>query len=80
MCDDRLYHLDNIFIRFGFKRNNKDKLYAFNWLPFYADLFRFVMRYISSCLYQTIIKMILLKLLTTSPDIQMTYLMLIIHF
>ena len=49
-----------------------------NCAPLLADLFCFVMRETSCCLCQTIIKLILLKLLIPPPDIKMTYLILII--
>ena len=40
-----------------------------NCAPLVTDFFRLVMRETSRCLCQTIIKLILLKLLTQPPDI-----------
>ena len=71
MCDALHYLLDNIFIRFG------PKLYrqivgipmGTNCAPLVADLFLFVVRETLCCLCLTIIKLILLKLLTKPPNI-----------
>ena len=73
MCDALHYLLDNIFIRFG------SKLYRqIVGISMGTNCFYFVMKETSCCLCQTIIKLILLKLLTPPPDIKMTYLILII--
>ena len=48
-----------------------------NCAPLVADLLFIVMRETSCCLCQTIIKLILLKLLTLPPDIKMANLILI---
>ena len=81
MCDALHYLLDNIFIRFG-SINDIDKLSVFQWVLIVLLLlqicFCFVMRETLCYLCQTIIKLILLKLLTLPPDIKMTYLILII--
>ena len=67
MCDALHYLFDNTFIRFG------SKLYRqIVGIPMgtnCADLFLFVMRETLCYLCQTIIKLILLKLLTLPPDI-----------
>ena len=60
ICDALHYLLDNIFIRFG------SKLYR---QILCCNFFCFVMRESLCCLCQTIIKLILLKLLTPPPDI-----------
>ena len=70
MCDALNYLLDKIFIRF------RSKLYrqivgipmGTNCAPLVADLFCIVMRETLCCLCQTIIKLVLLKLLTLPPD------------
>ena len=49
-----------------------------NCSPHVADLFGLDMRVISCCLYKTIIKLILLRLLSPPPDTCMTYLILIV--
>ena len=71
MCDALHYLLDNIFTRFGSKlyRQIVGIQMGTNCASLVADLFCFVMRDTSRCLFQTIIKLILLKLLTPSPDI-----------
>ena len=71
MCDALHYVLDNIFIRLGSKlyRQIVGILLGTNCAPLVADLFLFVMRKTLCCLGQTIIKLILLKLLTQPPDI-----------
>ena len=71
MCDALHYLLDNIFIRIGSKlcRQIVGIPMGTNCIPLVADLFCFVMRESSCCLCQTIIKLILLKLLTPPPDI-----------
>ena len=65
MCDTLRYLLDNIFIRFGSKlyRQIVGIPMGTNCAPLVADLFLFC------CLCRTIIKLILLKLLTQPPDI-----------
>ena len=80
MCDALHYLLDNIFIRFGSKlyRQIVGIPMGTTCAPLFADLFCFVMGVTLCCLCQTIIKMILLKLLTQPPIIKMTYLILII--
>ena len=80
MCDALHYLLDNIFIRFGSKlyRQIVGIRMGTNCAPLVEDLFCFVMRETYCCLCQTIIKLILLKLLTPPPDIKMTDLILII--
>ena len=81
MCDVFHYLLDNILIRFDLKLYRQivgipmDTYCA----PHAADLFLFfVMRETLCCLCQTIIKLILLKLIAPPQDIEMTYLILII--
>ena len=71
MCDTLHYLLGNTFIRFGMKlyRQNAGVPMGTNCAPLVADLFSFVMRENSCCLYLTIIKLKLLKLLTPSLDI-----------
>ena len=71
ICDALHYLLDNIFIRFGSKlyRQIVGIPMGTNCAPLVADLFLFVMRETLCCLCQTIIKLILLKLLTQPPDI-----------
>ena len=71
MCDALHYLLDNIFIRFGSKlyRQIVGIPMGTNCAPLVADLFLFVMREILCYLCQTIIKLILLKLLSLPPDI-----------
>ena len=71
MCDALHYLLDNIFIRFGLKlyRQIVGIQMGTNCAPLFADFFCFVMRETLCCLCQTIIKLILLKLLTKPPDI-----------
>ena len=66
MCDALHYLLDNIFIRFGSKlyRQVVGIPMGFNCAPLVADLFLFYHERDTMCLCQTIIKMILLKLLT----------------
>ena len=80
MCDALHYLLDNIFIRVGSKLNRQvvGIPVGTNCASLVADLFCFVMGETSCCLCQTIIKLILLKLLTPPPDISMTCLILII--
>ena len=80
MCDALHYLSDNIFIRFGSKlyRQIVGIPMGTNCAPLVADLFCFVMRETSCDLCQTIVKLILLKLLTQPPDIKITYLILII--
>ena len=74
--------MDNIFIRFGSKlyRQIVGIPIGTDCAPLVVDLFLFVtfMRETSRCLCQRIVKLILLKLLTPSPDIKTTYLILII--
>ena len=72
MCDALHYLLDNIFIRFGSKlyRQIVGIPMGTNCAPLVADLFLFCYEsdfLLSLC--QTIIKLILLKLLTQPPDI-----------
>ena len=71
MCDALHYLLDNIFIRFGSKsyRQIVGIPMGTNCAPLVADLFLFVMRETLCCLCQTIINLMLLKLLTQPPDI-----------
>ena len=68
MCDALHYLLDNIIIRFGLKLYRQHV-----GIPIVLLLlqicFCFVMRETLCCLCQTIIKLILLKLLTQPPDI-----------
>ena len=68
MCDALHYPLDNIFIRFGSKlcRQIVGIPMGTNYAPLAADLLCFVMRETLCCFCQTIIKLILLKLLTQS--------------
>ena len=70
MCDYLHYLLDNIFIRFGSKlyRQIKGIPMGTNCALLYADLLSFCYETLS-CLFQTIIKLILIKLLTPPPDI-----------
>ena len=70
-CDALHYLLDNIFIRFGSKlyRQIVGIPMGTNCASLVADLFCFVMRETLCCLCHTIIKLILLKLLTLPPDI-----------
>ena len=70
MCDALHYLLDNIFISFGSKlyRQVVGIPMGTNFAPLAADFF-FVMIETLCCLCQTITKLILLKLLTTPPDI-----------
>ena len=74
MCDALHYLLDNMFIqnvRFGSKlyRQIVGIPMGTNCAPLVADLFLFCMREASFCLCQTLIKLILLKLLSPPPDI-----------
>ena len=71
VCDALHYLFDNIFIIFGSKlhRQIPDIPMCTNCAPLIADLVCFVMRETSYCLYQTIIKLLLLKLLTPLLDI-----------
>ena len=72
MCDALNYLLDNIFIRFGSKiyRQIVGIQMGTNCAPLVADLCLFCYeRKTLCCLCQTIIKLILLKLLTPPPDI-----------
>ena len=71
MCYALHYLLDNIFIRFGSKvyRQIVGIPMGTNCALLVSDFFCFVMRKTSCCLCQTIIKLILLKLLTPPPDI-----------
>ena len=71
MCDALHYLLDNVFIRFGstLYRHIVGISMGTNCAPLVADLFFFVTRETLCCLCQTIIKLILLKLLTQPPDI-----------
>ena len=71
MCDALHYLLDDIFIRFDSKlfRQIVDIPMGTTCAPFVEDLFCFVMRETSCCLCQTIIKLILLKLLSPPPHI-----------
>ena len=64
MCDALHYLLDNIFIRFGSKlyRQIVGIPMGTNCACLVADLLCFVMRETLCCLFQTIIKLILLKL------------------
>ena len=80
MCDALHYLLDNIFMRFGSKLHRQivGIPMGTKCAPLVADLFCLVMRETLCCHCQTIIKLILLKLLTQPPDIKMTYLILII--
>ena len=80
MYDALHYLLDNIFIRFGSKlyRQIVGIPMGTNCASLVADLFLFCYERDLCCLCQTKIKLILLKLLTQSPDIKMTYLILII--
>ena len=67
MCDALYYLLDNIFIRFGSKlyRQIVGIQMGTNCASLVADMFYcFAMREISCCLFLTIIKLMLLKLLT----------------
>ena len=66
MCDVLHYLFDNIFIRFGSKlyRQIVGIPMGTNCAPLVADFFCFVMRETLCCLCHTIIKLILLKLLT----------------
>ena len=68
MCDALHYLLDNIFIRVGLKisRQIVGIPMGTNCAPLVADLFLFCCE---SCVCQTIIKQMLLKLLTQPPDI-----------
>ena len=79
MCDALHYLLDNIFIRFGSKLHRQivGIPMSTNSAPLVADLFLFCCERLSCCLCQTIIKLILLKILTPPPE-KMTYLILII--
>ena len=69
MCDALHYLLDNIFIRVGLKiyRQIVGIPMGTNCAPLVADLL-FLFCY-ESCVCQTIIKQMLLKLLTQPPDI-----------
>ena len=80
MCDALYYLLNNIFKRFGSKlyRQIEGIPMGTNCAPPVADWFCFVMREASCCFCKTVIKLILLKLFTPSPDIEMTYVILII--
>ena len=80
MCDVLYYLLDNIFIRFGSKlyRQIVSIPIGTNCAPLVADLFLFDMRETLCCLCQTIIKLILLRLLAPPSDIKMSYLKVII--
>ena len=71
MCDALHYLLDNTFIRFGSKlyRQIVGILMGTDCAPLVADLVCYLMRETSCCLRQTIVKLILLKLLTPPPDI-----------
>ena len=71
MCDALHYLLDNIFIRFDSKlfRQIVGIPMGTTCAPLGEDLFCFIMRETSCCLCQTIIKLILLKLLSPPPDI-----------
>ena len=70
MCDALHYLLDNIFIIFRSKLNRQiiGIQMGTNCAPLVADLFLFCYETLCS-LCQTIIKLILLKLLTQPPDI-----------
>ena len=70
MCDALHYLLDNIFIRFGSKlyRQIVGIPMGTNCAPFVADLFLFCYER-DFMLSLTIIKLILLKLLTLPQDI-----------
>ena len=81
MCDALHYLLENIFIRFGSKlyRQIVGIPMGTNCAPLVADLFLFCHeRDFMYFLCQTIIKLILLKLLTLPPDIYIIDLILII--
>ena len=71
MCDVLHYLLDNIFIRFGSKlyRQIVSIPMVLIVLLLLQICFCFVMREALCCLCQTIIKLILFKLLTLPPDI-----------
>ena len=71
MCDVLHYLLDNIFIRFGSKlyRQMVGIPMGTNCAPLVEICFCFVMRENVCCLCQTIINLMLLKLLTLPPDI-----------
>ena len=71
MCDALHYLLDNIFIIFGSKlyKQIEGIPMGTHCAPLVADLFCVVMRDTLCCLCQTIIELILLKLLTPPPDI-----------
>ena len=71
MCNALRYLLDNISIRFApiLYRQNIGIQIGTNCAALLAGLFLFFMRETSCCLCVTIIKMILLKFLTPSPDI-----------
>ena len=71
MCNALHYLLDNIFIRFGSKLHRRivGNSMGTNCAPLVADLFLFCMTETFCCLCLTIIKLILLKLLTKPPDI-----------
>ena len=66
VCDTLHYLLDNIFIRFGSKlyRQIVGIPMGTNCAPLVADLFYFLMRETSCCLFLTITKQMLLKHLT----------------
>ena len=71
MCDALHYLLDNILIRFGSKlyRQIVSIPMGTNCAPLDADLFLICYERDLCCPCQTIIKLILLKLLTLPPDI-----------
>ena len=71
MCYALIYLLDNIFVRFGSKlyRQTVGIPMGTNCAPLVADLFLFCYERDFTFLCQTIIKLILLKLLTPPPDI-----------
>ena len=71
ICDALPFLLDNIFIRFGSKlyRQIVGIPIGTNSAPLIADLFFVFIRETLCCLCQTIIKLLLLKLLTPPPDI-----------
>ena len=73
MFDALHYLLDNIFIRFGSKLHFVCIPMGTNSAPLVADLFCFVMRETSCCLFLTIIKLMLSKYLDDLLNIDHPY-------
>ena len=71
MCDALHYLLDNVLRKFGSKSYSQivGIPMGSNCAPLVADLICFAMRETSCFLCQTIVKLILLKLLTPPADI-----------